>query len=140
MSYGWAPGIFAVVLAVSGCARNAKEILALPHAEPQAWVPIQLPSASVHRVVAAAGQEMGLDVESESDSTVLLYRGKRLDTGGIYYRVDIAPLEDRRDACGVSVLAIPANAIVGDNEEAVAKPGELAFRIAVLALAKPVSP
>lgn len=78
MSYGWAPGIFAVVLAVSGCARNAKEILRSPACRTAGLgTGFELPSASVHRVVAAAGQEIGRSTSIRSDGAALPRQASR---------------------------------------------------------------
>jgi hypothetical protein len=65
----------------------------------------------------------------------VLYRGMRLDTGGVYFRVDIQPLPDNPGMSGVGVIAVPLSTKVGETHETLSKPSELAYRIVTLALA-----
>ncbi|HMG57295.1 MAG TPA: hypothetical protein VK601_27535 [Kofleriaceae bacterium] len=129
----WTP----LALVVGGCfpARSGSSVLNQPSPAWQIDIPVERQVEQVTRVVAAAGAEMELSVDetpTADRSSWLLSRGPRLETGGLYYRVDLA----RTATAGtrVRVWSIPKSPRVEATHETIAKPGELAFRIVTLAL------
>lgn len=126
----------------AGClgGRSSSDLATMTRPPAQAVVPIQRPPSSVQAVVPAAGAEMECSVEEPSlgvGKPWVLYRGARLETGSLLYRVDVLPVPGKPDQSIVSVMAEPVASNVLSTHETVSKPSELAFRIATLALAGP---
>ncbi len=90
----------------------------------------------VHATVGAAAAEMGLEVDiaSTGKDPWILHRGRRLDYGPIYFRVDVDDIAGEPNRAAIAVYSAATGQGVIDNAEMMAKPGELAFRIATLAL------
>ena len=131
-----------LALALIGCGgsgvRTAADMKALSLEDFQAWAPVQVAPARVQAVVAHAGEPMGIYVDEESKGVGdpwVFYRGVRLNTGAVYYRVDVRAVTGRPNEALVSVYALPAGRLQMQSDETLNKTRELAFRIVTLALA-----